>query len=104
MNLNIYAVYDRKAEAYMNPFHAPLDGMAIRMFSQSVNDPQTMLSKYPDDFTLYRIGTFDDQTGMYTQEDHHKYLGTATQFKTETPVDMDKVEKMFAKIEKFLEK
>lgn len=68
--MNFYSVYDKKANIYNTPFHAPTDVHAMRTFAMQVNDANkaNMLHFAPDDFTLYRLGTFDDHTGEFTSE------------------------------------
>jgi len=61
---NMYAVYDMKAAAFLQPYFSQLDATAIRALSAAVNDPTTMLNKFPGDYALYQIGTFDDQLGQ----------------------------------------
>lgn len=61
MKIRIYSVHDQKAEAYLQPFFATTDGQATRTFSDYVQDPQTTFGKHPEDYTLFMIGTFNDQ-------------------------------------------
>lgn len=63
MKLRVYSVFDSKAAYYGTPFFSSTDGMAVRSFGDAVNDRMTTLFKHPEDFTLYRIGEFDDQLG-----------------------------------------
>lgn len=63
MKLNIYSVHDRKAAVFARPFIAPNDGMALRSFAAAKLDPSTELAKFPEDFSLYLLGSFDDETG-----------------------------------------
>lgn len=65
MKNNIYSVFDSKAQAYGQPFHAPNDAVALRMFGGAVNDPGTQLNQYPEDFALYCLGAWDDQDAKY---------------------------------------
>lgn len=67
--LNLFAVRDSKAEAFMPPFTATNKGLAIRSFTDAVNDKSSIFSKYPDDFVLYDLGTFDESTGIITSSD-----------------------------------
>lgn len=60
MKLSIYALHDSKAEAYTQPFYAINDSVAMRNVSSSINQPGNDVHLYPSDFTLYRIGEFDD--------------------------------------------
>lgn len=56
----MFAIFDQKSKAYMQPFFAQSAGCAARSFAVAVNDPTTMLSKHPEDFSLWEIGVFDD--------------------------------------------
>jgi hypothetical protein len=84
MILNTYSIYDSAAKAYIQPFFMHNDGLAIRAFQGNVNSTEeNNISKYPDQFTLYKIGTFDDQTATITPEDPIS-LGNGLTFQ-ETP-------------------
>lgn len=60
MKLNIYTVYDEKAQAYLQPFFTQAHGLARRMFSDSINDPNHHFNRHAADYTLFHIGTYDD--------------------------------------------
>lgn len=60
----VMAVWDTKAGAYaFDPVVAPTIGVAIRAFSEAVADEKSQLSKFPDDFELHQVGTFNPVTG-----------------------------------------
>ncbi len=63
MILKIYSTYDSKAHAYMAPFYMHEDGMATRVFQQAITDSTHQFGKAPQDYTLFRLGTFDDSSG-----------------------------------------
>lgn len=63
MTIKVFAVYDQKAEAYLTPFFVNSKGLAIRSFTDAVNDPK-VLGKYPGDFTLFEIGEYDPIRGQ----------------------------------------
>lgn len=63
MKLEIFAVRDRQLAAYMQPFFAPTIGSAIRAFSDGMNDGTTPMAKHPDDYDLWHLGSFNDNTG-----------------------------------------
>lgn len=67
MNLNIYSVYDRAVGTYGSPFAALAHGQAIRNFADLTNDQRSTISKHPGDFTLFHIGTFNDQLGQLVE-------------------------------------
>lgn len=64
MKLGIYSVFDKKTVVYGQPFFAHTHGHAIRMVQDSVDKEGNPLSKYPDDFTLYHIGVYNDADGI----------------------------------------
>lgn len=59
----MYTIYDNIAKAFQNPFYQLNDGSAVRMFTQAINDEDSILSKQPNDFALYYTGEFDEQSG-----------------------------------------
>lgn len=77
--MNLYSVYDRKSEAYSPPQTIVNDGVAIRMFNESCkSDPDSMWSKYYEDFSLFCLGEFDEKTGMIdTPYDQPRWVANA---------------------------
>lgn len=67
MRMQSFSVYDSKASAYMLPWFMQSPGEAQRAFTEMVNDPrqQNALTKYPEDFTLFHLGEWDDSTGQF---------------------------------------
>lgn len=62
MKKMIYTVYDSVTEVYWHPFFAFNHEEAKRTIGNAVNAPaDNDLSLHPEDFTLYCIGTFNDQ-------------------------------------------
>lgn len=66
MKLTSYSVLDTCMQCYGTPFYAINDQVATRAFIHATQDPNTTLSKSPEDFTLYALSEFDDQTGTYS--------------------------------------
>jgi len=81
----VFTVYDMKAEAYLNPFMFQNKGEAIRAFQDAVNDPKTMFYKHPEDYALFQIAEYDDQTAKYTPLQNLQSLGVAIEFKKVLP-------------------
>jgi len=78
----IYCVYDSKAEHFgSQPFFCPNRAAAIRGFEQACNDPQQDFCKWPADFTLFEIGTWDTRTGEIKMFETKISLGLAVEFK-----------------------
>lgn len=63
--LDVFCVYDMAAEAYLQPFFLPTKGLALRAFEEAVKKPGTPLSRWPSQFALYRIATFDDLSASF---------------------------------------
>lgn len=76
----VYSIHDTKAEAYIQPFFAQTDGLALRMFEDNVNNKDSQLNMHPEDFTLYRVGSWDDNKGLIESEVPPKHIGTATEY------------------------
>jgi len=67
MRYKIFTVRDRAIDAYGQPFYATSVGGAVRSFSDEINRPaeNNQLAKHPEDFDLYLLGEYDDQTGEF---------------------------------------
>lgn len=83
MKLRIFSVYDQKAQAFMPPFYVPRPEMAMRSFQECANDPAHQFFRSPADYTLYCLGTFDDDSAQFTLEAQPLNLGTALTVKRE---------------------
>lgn len=68
MNLKVFTVYDDKAKAYLPPFFLPEIGMAVRTFSDCVNDASHAFGRHPEDYTLFVAGTFSQSEGTFSIE------------------------------------
>jgi len=75
-----FAVFDSKAKVFFVPFFCPSVAVATRAFGTAANDPQTQISKYPEDFTLFQIGEFNDEDGSLRPFPQHINLGLAAQY------------------------
>ena len=75
-----YAVYDSKAEIFSSPFLEIKDGTAIRAVQDLViNNKDHAFAKHPSDFSLHRLGTFDEVSGIITgQEKPEKVIDVST--------------------------
>jgi len=68
MKLQVYAIFDKKTNAYLSPFMQVATGQAIRSFQDSIKDPQAPFGKHPEDYAMYYLCDFDDLAGTYTQK------------------------------------
>lgn len=79
----IFSIYDKKAMLYSTPFFLLQAGQALRELDQMVQDPKTTVSKYPDDFALYKIGIFNGKTGKIESLDMPEFIQEAIVFKNQ---------------------
>lgn len=63
MEMNVFTVFDSAASAYLEPFFAPTLEFALRGFREAVNKEGHQFAKFPEDYTLFHIGEFDQGTG-----------------------------------------
>nr|QJB19493.1 MAG: nonstructural protein [Microvirus sp.] len=78
MKKGFYSVWDSKSRSFCNPFSAHNDQCAIRDFAYAASDPTTDICKYPTDYTLFKIGSFDFESGALTVEETPVSLGLAS--------------------------
>jgi hypothetical protein len=83
MKLVLCSVKDRAADAYGRPMFVPSVGVAIRSFSDEINrqDAENQLFNHPDDFDLYELGEFDDNSGQFALHEQPKLLTLGKQVK-----------------------
>lgn len=62
---NIFSIFDEKAKAFLPPILLPHVGQMEREFKDAVNDITTAFYRHPEDYTLFKLGTFDNETGMH---------------------------------------
>lgn len=80
---HIFTVFDSKAAAYLQPFYASTKGVAIRQFSDAVNDPGHQFARHGEDYTLFELGHFDDQNAQFHLHSTPLSIGVAVEFTKE---------------------
>lgn len=63
MELKMFSIRDSKGAIYNQPMFARSHGEAERAFQTEAQNTNSMINKFPEDFDLFFIGTYDDQTG-----------------------------------------
>lgn len=77
MRFEIFCIHDEKAGAFLAPFFLPNEAMALRTFRDCANDPQHMFCRHPRDYALYRIGSYEDSSGLIAAYPKPQYLSLA---------------------------
>lgn len=77
----MFSIYDVKAEIYNKPFPLINKDVALRGFSEYIQngDINDDIVKYPADFILHEIGTYDDSTGLLTPHNAPIYIGRGSE-------------------------
>lgn len=60
--LQMFCIYDCKMELYLSPFTAINAAVAAREFETAVMTPNHNFNQHPDDYSLWEIGEFDQQS------------------------------------------
>lgn len=66
--LQAYSIFDKKAASFDRPFFCKHVADATRSVQAALESPkeqQPWFAKYPADFALYFVGTFDPTTGQW---------------------------------------
>jgi len=62
--LGLYSVKDIASDTYGAPFTAVNDSVAVRTFTTARHDENSNVHLYPEQFLLFKVGEFDDSTGV----------------------------------------
>lgn len=60
----VCAVRDSKLDAFMQPFFVKSIGVAVRSFADEVNRKDSPMFQHPEDYELYHIGYYFEDTGL----------------------------------------
>lgn len=66
MNVQIFSIFDMAAKRYMDPFTGPTIEFALRGFKEACTTAEHQFNKFPEDYCLYHVGTFDADLGAIT--------------------------------------
>lgn len=64
MIYGVYSIYDQAAGFFTSPTLDISDASAIRSFEQAMANPSSLMNFRPVDFAIYKVGTFDVETGL----------------------------------------
>lgn len=78
MKLRIFSIYDEKAQAYNFPQYMKHNGEAIRALQNELDRKESMICKFPKDFSLYCLGEFDDNNGKFVGKSEPELVIRAT--------------------------
>ncbi len=85
MITNLYTIFDTKAKIYQLPFQFHNDAVAIRAAQDILADPTTSITQHPEDYIMFKIGKFDNSTGLIEQFPTHEVLVNFHHLEIPTP-------------------
>lgn len=65
MRMEAFTVFDSAARRYLEPFFAESIEVACRMFRTVVNKAGHQFNQFPEDYTLFHVGAFDQASGVF---------------------------------------
>ncbi|AZL82940.1 hypothetical protein [Apis mellifera associated microvirus 61] len=68
MQTKAVSVFDKKTGLYSDPFFVRHLGDALRQWDIVRKNPDTKYGKNPEDFDLFTVGVFDDESGELIKE------------------------------------
>lgn len=74
MNSQVFTIRDSKANAYLQPFFMPNEAVATRAMDNCLRDKGHAFYANPEDFALYILGDYDDETGKFVLLDSPQHL------------------------------
>lgn len=63
MEYLLISLKDRAVDAFQPVANVRAEGEALRVFRDLIADPNSQQHRHPDDYDLYLVGYFNDQTG-----------------------------------------
>lgn len=77
----LFAVKDVKSGRFASPFVADNIQVAKRNVAWAMKDKTTAFYNFPEDYQLFRLGSFDEQTGELASD--VLFVANLTEFKSE---------------------
>lgn len=82
MILQVYTIKDIKTEIYGSPFYVHTEEQVFRDLATLVREDGHMFNQWPEDFALYELGTWNDETGELLMKTDPVRIGTVATLTT----------------------
>lgn len=80
MLMKVFSIFDEKAKCFGPLWPMKHNGEALREFSDITADKNGRIGKHPEDFKLYSLGTYDDNSGALSPVAQPEFIAHATDF------------------------
>lgn len=75
MKLILIGMFDRKAQMYISLEPTPNINVALRQLTENVNkESDSPIYKWPEDYSLWELGSWDNETGQPRQSEQKKLI------------------------------
>lgn len=78
--MKVFSIYDSKAEAFLQPFFCVNAAVAVRSFQRAVQEEGSDFNKYAPDYTLFELGDWDQESGVFVNREAKVSLGMGIEF------------------------
>ncbi len=85
MKLIVFGIFDVKAKCYSPPFFMSHNGQAIRFLQDLCSNVEAPIAKHPEDYILYSLAEFDNETGKFISKSNPEHLAKAIDFVVDVP-------------------
>lgn len=77
MKEELFSIWDGAARRFLSCWTAPTIEVALRRFRVAVNTHDSDFGRFPEDYTLFHVGTFDQEQGAIVPTAAPVNLGVA---------------------------
>lgn len=77
MKSDVYAIYDEASQAFIQFTACINEAVAKMTFTKMFKEKRlnvSMIYDYPNNFKVYKLGTFDDNKGLFDNLPQHEFL------------------------------
>lgn len=99
MKMNVYTVLDVQANRAILPLFRQNDEVALRDFTNTCVNPESPFHANPDDYALFHIDEWDDESMTFTGGFIPRRLITGREALATRKIDTDKIAALHREIE-----
>ncbi len=88
MNVELFSVLDQAAERFIDPFPGITIDFAIRGFKEACMTEGHQFAKFPEDYALYHVGSFNVELGELIPKQANK-IAMASSFVHGAQLDIE---------------
>lgn len=89
MKMQMFVIYDSKAEVYNKPFYQLNDACALRTARDLRSTPNNEINNNPEDYSMFHLGEYDDSNAQIDLNSSPKIFLKFHEIPLNTPTDAD---------------